>query len=53
MNIDILKQKDDLMVALQTFFVPEVVAKKRTKIGLKVPFLMTFTGIFFDSQSSK
>ena len=53
MNFDILKHFEDLMVALQTFFVPEVVAKKRTKIGLKLPFLMVFTGIFFDSQHSK
>ena len=29
MNFDILKHFEDLTVALQTFFVPEVVAKKR------------------------
>jgi hypothetical protein len=46
MNFDILKQKNYLMVALQTFSVPEVVAKKQTKIGLKLPFPMTFTAIF-------
>ena len=44
-GIDILKQKTDLTIPVQIFFVPEVVAKKHIKIGLKVPFLVVKTSI--------
>jgi hypothetical protein len=50
---DILKQNLNLIVPVPLNFAPEAVTKKRIKIGLKLPFLMAFTGIFSDSQSSK
>jgi hypothetical protein len=45
-----LKQKINLIGAVPLIFVPEAVAKKRIKIGLKLPFLMVFTGILSDSH---
>jgi hypothetical protein len=45
-----LKQKNNLIGAVPLIFVPDAVAKKRIKIGLKLPLLMVFTGIFSDSH---
>ena len=44
-KFDILKEKINFRVAVQTFFVPEKMlknAKKRSKLGLELTFLMLF-----------